>query len=221
MKKSEQLIHVAVIEDDPDTRQMWQMLIDSQPKYSCKHTYECMEDALENLPNYPYINVVMVDIEIKINGVQKMDGIEGIYLMKNHPRLEQMDFIMLTVHDETKLIFRALKNGATGYMKKDSPIQKILAAIEEVTLGGSPMSMSIARKIRNYFYKAKLKNPLTGQEMEILERTAEGKDAKTIAAELYISYHTVREHYKNMYRKLQVHSRTQLITKARKMGLID
>ena len=111
-------------------------------------------------------------------------------------------------------IFRALAGGAAGYLTKDTPHQKILTSIKEVLDGGGPMSSNIARMVIQSFQRSE-ESPLTPRETEILEQISTGKSRKRIAEELFIDLETVKSHIKNIYSKLNVHSKADAIKLAK------
>jgi DNA-binding NarL/FixJ family response regulator len=125
--------------------------------------------------------------------------------------------MMLTVFDNTDEIFKSLTAGATGYLLKKTPPAKLLEAIKELVIGGSPMSGEIARKVVQTFARP-LQHPfpeakLTAREEEILAYLSKGFLYKEIAAALFISIETVRTHIRNIYQKLQVRTRTEVVLK--------
>ncbi len=131
----------------------------------------------------------------------------------------EIKVLMLTVFEDVEKIFGALKAGANGYLlKKDSP-QKILDAIDFVYRGESPMNGVIAAKVLDYFHQSSQKNTiffesnLTAREKEILDLLVKGLSYKQIAADIFISVETLNSHIKNIYRKLNVHSRSELASR--------
>jgi DNA-binding NarL/FixJ family response regulator len=151
-----------------------------------------------------------MDIDLPgINGIQCIITLKALNL--------PMQFIMLTVMEDSDAIFNSLSAGASGYLMKHTPPAKLLEAIEEVYRGGSPMSSEIARKVVDSFqshsagtYTA---NVLTKREEEILSYLAKGYLYKEIADMSYISIDTVRSHIRHIYEKLQVNTRTEAILK--------
>ncbi|MCF8365512.1 MAG: response regulator transcription factor [Bacteroidales bacterium] len=208
---TEEKIHVAIVEDEDEIRELMQQIIDRSPGFACKHVYKDCESALESIKS-ALPDVVLMDIQLP-----GMSGIEGIEKMK--PELPDTDFIMLTIRDEEDIVFRSLCAGATGYLLKDTPPVKLLASIREVREGGSPMSPGIARKIAISFQPSK-DNPLSEREKEVLTWLANGENYSTISTKLFISGNTVRAHIKSIYRKLQVNSRAQAVITAIKQKLI-
>jgi DNA-binding NarL/FixJ family response regulator len=126
---------------------------------------------------------------------------------------------MLTVFESEQQIFQALANGASGYITKDSSSRKIIESLREVRDGGGPMSVQIARMVIRSFQK-NTESPLSKRETEILRMIAEGKKRSEVAQELFIELETVKSHVKNIYTKLDVHSRSKAIDFARKNKLI-
>ena len=204
-------ISVAIIEDQKDTRKMLSILINGSEGYECVATFENGEDAIARIPQLAP-DVVMVDIHLP--GVS---GIECVHQLK--ALCPRSQFIMCTSLEDTDNIFNALQAGATGYLTKSTPPQKILEAITDAHNGGSPMSSQIARKVITYFQQQPSKKnteleKLSAREQEILQYLSKGYRYKEISALLFINIETVRKHIHNIYEKLQVGSRTDAINKA-------
>jgi DNA-binding NarL/FixJ family response regulator len=129
---------------------------------------------------------------------------------------------MLTVYEDTELIFSALAAGATGYLLKRTPPAELLSSIREVHGGGSPMTSHIARKVVQSFRPNGLPpgaaDGLSPREHEVLDHLARGYLYKEIASALGISYDTVHTHIRRIYEKLQVHSRTEAVAKHLREG---
>ena len=133
--------------------------------------------------------------------------------------------MILSVYEESDLIFNALCAGACGYLVKKTPPARLLEAIKEAYDGGSPMSSQIARKIVNFFqqkgvFPSSSSTLLTEREREVLKGLVEGNTYRAIADSLYISVDTIRHHIRNIYKKLHVHSQSEAVAKALKKGLI-
>ncbi len=164
--------------------------------------------------------VVLMDLEMPV-----MDGIQTIALAA--PANPEIKFIVLTVFEDNEKIFEAIKAGAHGYLLKDEKAINITEAINQVVeYNGMPMSPVIARKAMEMLKqissppKAKKHLPadalLSERELEILKELATGKSYKAIGEKLFISPFTVRKHVSNIYNKLHVDSRTQVINVAQK-----
>jgi DNA-binding NarL/FixJ family response regulator len=212
------MIHVMVVEDNDAIREGLKILIDGTDGYGCIGAYprcDLMLKALEKLNP----DVLLMDL-----GLPGMSGIEGI--KKAKLIFPELTILVLTVYEENDLVFDALCAGACGYLVKKTPPSKLLEAIQEAYLGGSPMSANIARKVIDFFQQKKQFLPqkqqsiLTPREREILSGLVEGQSFKLIADSLFISIETVRFHFRNIYKKLHVHSQSEAVAKAIKEGII-
>ncbi|MEM7105502.1 MAG: response regulator transcription factor [Bacteroidota bacterium] len=200
-------IHVAIVEDDNDIRETLALIINGTPGFTCKLVYSDCESAIADLPNQ-YARVVLMDIQLP-----GKSGIEGVRILK--PKLNEVDFVMLSIQQDDESIFNAIKAGASGYLVKDTPPAELLRAITEVCQGGAPMSANIARKVIQSFHASTVApSPLSERETEILKFLCEGQNYRTIAEKLFVSPHTVRTHIKNIYKKLHVSSRAEAVRKA-------
>lgn len=163
--------------------------------------------------------IVLMDIEMP-----EMNGIETVgYGRQLYPDLK---FMMLTVFDDDEKIFEAIKNGASGYLLKDEKTSTIIDYIQQLSdIGGAPMSPSIARKALSLLSRSSIndtvaanKNDLTEKlserECDVLKLVVEGKDYRAIAEKLFLSTHTIRKHIANIYEKLHVSSKAQVINLA-------
>jgi DNA-binding NarL/FixJ family response regulator len=144
-------------------------------------------------------------------GLPGMSGIEGIQKIK---RLKpEIIIIVNSVHENSALVFKALCEGASGYITKSTSHMELLEAIDEVENGGAPMSMKIAKMVVNSFQK-NTNSPLSLRETQVLELLAQGKSYSTIGDELFITKETAKTHIKNIYSKLEVRSKAEAIAKA-------
>ncbi len=203
------MIKVAIVEDIDDIRKGLAMIINSCDDTECKHTFSTAEKAFEVLSVQP-VDVVLVDINLPGG----MNGIELVHRLKPiHP---DMQFMMCTVYEDSELVFKALKVGATGYILKNTQPAKMLDAIREIHSGGSPMSAQIARTVILTFHKPAVNDTthlLTRREVELLDLLAQGFRYKEIADKLSLSIDTIRTHIRNIYRKLEVQSRAEALNK--------
>ncbi len=203
------MIKVAIVEDIDDIRKGLAMIVNANDSLECKHTFADADKAFAVLSVEP-VDVVLVDINLP-------GGINGIELVqKLKPGHPHMQFMMCTVYEDSELVFKALKVGATGYILKKTPPTKLLEAIQEIYEGGSPMSAQIARKVISSFQKPVLNDVtqlLTKREQELLDLLAQGFRYKEIADKLSLSIDTIRTHIRNIYRKLEVQSRAEALNK--------
>lgn len=199
------MISVIVVEDDSEIREGLELLINGTPGFECLQTFEDAETSLkwldEEIPD-----VVLMDI-----GLPGISGIEAIKKIKE--KYPNLDVLVLTIHENDEYVFDALCAGATGYLTKDIPPTKILDGIQEVYEGGAPMSSQIARMVIGSF-KINPAPDLTNRETEVLTELCNGSSYKMIADKLFISEETVRKHIKNIYKKLEVHSKSEAVAKA-------
>jgi len=203
------LIRVALVEDDHQVRAGLRLLIDHSKKCACVAAFGSAEEALARLPSLQ-ADVVLMDIRLP-----GMSGIECIRELKL--RQPKFQIMMLTVFEEHDRIFQSLTAGASGYLLKQTPPDKLLEAITELHRGGAPMSTQIARRVVEVFQQAAPGGDATAglspREKEIVALLAKGHLYKEIASQLGISVETVRTHIHNTYEKLHVRSRTEAVMK--------
>src|SRR3989304_3320369 len=205
------LLKVVVIEDDNLIREAFANLINESDKLICIADYDNCEEAIKNLTKDDP-QIILMDI-----GLPGISGIEGIRrIKKSYPKVET---IVVTVHEDDTKVFDALCAGASGYLTKNIPPERLLKAIYELNSGGAPMSTSIARMVIKSFQK-NFESPLSPRETEVLQLLSRGKTYTMIADELFIDKETVRTHIKNIYTKLEVSSKAEAIEKANKERFI-
>jgi DNA-binding NarL/FixJ family response regulator len=209
MSQSAPRINVSVVEDNARVRGGLVHLINLSEGFKCVSQHPTAEAALEELPA-ARPDVVLMDINLP-----GINGVECVRQLKLN--LPQTQVVMLTVYEDTEMIFKALTAGATGYLLKQTPPNELLNAIRDVHRGGSPMTSHIARKIVASFQQVPVPSRglenLTPREQEVLDHLAKGFLYKEIADALGISYDTVHAHIRRIYEKLQVRSRTEAVAK--------
>ena len=200
---------VAIVEDDPGLREQLARILKTAPGIKCVGAYESAEEALESLPGVKP-DIVLMDIRLP-----KMSGIECVAKLKE--MMPSVQIIMVTVYEDSEKIFRALRSGASGYLVKSGPPEKLLEAIQDVTVGGSPMSPHIARKVVQHF---RLLGPTAGEEerlspreREVLDMLAAGYIYKEIGEKLNIAAETVRTNVKHICQKMQVKNKMEALAK--------
>ncbi|MBI3195328.1 MAG: response regulator transcription factor [Ignavibacteriae bacterium] len=205
------MISVGIIEDDAEVRVAISNYLDTQKEMFCGVSVESMEAFREivNTNNTP--DVVLCDI-----GLPGMSGIEGIRFMKKH--FPETEIIMFTVHDDPDKIFQSLCTGASGYLLKNTPFRQIKEGILMLRSGGAPMSPEIASRVISFFHGNRPKpvsiSVLTEKEREVVVGLVDGLSYKMIADRMNIAMQTVQVHIKNIYRKLHVHCKAEVITKS-------
>lgn len=202
---------ISIIEDNDVVREGFALLIDSVNEFEVVGTYATCEEAIRKLKE-DHPDVILMDIELP-----GINGIEGTARIKKlHP---DVHIIVITVHENSELVFEALCAGACGYITKNTEYSRLIDSIKEAMNGGAPMSSNIARMVVESFQKNQ-NTPLTSRETQVLELLSKGKSYTVIADELFIHKETVKSHIKNIYFKLQVHSKAEAIEKALKNKFI-
>lgn len=201
------MIKIAYIEDDPNFLKFVSDYFISSPEFEFIVGCGSVEDFLAQAKTLKAPDVLLQDI-----GLPGMSGVEAIRLMK--AAFPQMEIIMFSVYDDSERIFKSLCAGASGYLIKSTPFPKIKESIINVYRGEAAMSPSIARKVIQHFRpEPTKKEELSSREMQIIDAMIEGLSYKLIADKLMVSINTIRYHIKNIYRKLQVNSKMEIVAK--------
>lgn len=208
------MIKVGIIEDNEYMREGWETFIDYEDDLTVIGSFCSCEEAFESV-EINNLDLVIMDI-----GLPGMTGIEGVeYMREHHP---DVNIIMATVHDDDDHIFDALKAGAVGYLMKKVTPDEMVNAIRNAQEGGSPITPNIARKVIATFQRAAdLEEELSERENQILKELATGKSYAAIGKKIFLSVDGVRHHIRNIYQKLEVHSRSEAIAKGINKRLID
>jgi DNA-binding NarL/FixJ family response regulator len=201
------MISVIVAEDLPEIRNSLIQLLQQQDDMLLLGAFTNAEEAA------PEIVKIQPDIVIMDINMPGMTGIDCIRKIKNDCAGTQ--FMIFTIYENDEKIFDALAAGASGYLLKKTPSEKIIEAIKELYNGGSPMSSQIARKVISHFKETKKQehDDLTNKENEVLLLLSKGFLYKEIAAQLSITIGTVTQHIHRIYEKLHVANRTEAINK--------
>lgn len=204
---------VGIVEDNKKIRDLIQRYLDMQDELSCPVAVDTVEEMLEYLEEHKKPDVILMDIQLP-----GMSGIEGIGIIKE--KYPEIEIIMLTVYHDSHKIFNSLCAGASGYLLKHTSLPEIKDSILNLLEGGAPMSPQIARKVINHFQDEQpKKNPesdLTPREHDIVNGLVDGLSYKMIADRYDISIDTVRAHIRNIYKKLHVNSKAEVIAKSLK-----
>lgn len=210
-------IKTAIIEDQKKIREGLASLLNFTPGFECVGSYNSMEEALfrikSNLPD-----VVLSDI-----GLPGMNGIEGIKILKE--KYPEITILMITVYDDDERIFDAICAGASGYLLKRTPPTKLLESLKEAAGGGSPMSPEVATRVLKLFREVRpperVEYDLTPHETRLLKLLVEGHNYNTAAKATKNSVNTVKFYIKRIYEKLQVHSKSEAVSKAIRERIIE
>ncbi|MEO9886454.1 DNA-binding response regulator [Balneola sp. EhC07] len=202
---------VGIVEDNIKIRDLIQRYLDMQEDMSCPVAKDSVEEMLEYLEKHQAPDVLLMDIQLP-----GMTGIKGMEIIKS--KYPDIDIIMLTIYHDSHKIFDSLKAGASGYLLKHTSLPEIKESIDNLLKGGAPMSPQIARKVITHFNdQAPQKNPdsmLTDREQDIVNGLVDGLSYKLIADRFDISIDTVRAHIRNIYKKLHVNSKAEVIAKS-------
>ena len=209
--KNTSVKRIIIVEDDVIIREAFVTLINQSGDYIVVNAYSNAEDAIKKI-NEDMPDIYLMDIELPgMNGIEAISKIKAI--------LPDTHVVVVTVYENDELVFKALCEGASGYLTKNTPSAKLIESLKELESGGAPMSTHIARMVVSSFHKNR-QTPLTARELEVLELLSSGKSYSTIADQLFIDKETVKSHIKNIYLKLEVHSKAEAIEKARKSKYI-
>ena len=207
-------VSVGIVEDHEEFRQSLIFLVSSFSEFAVVWSFGSVEDALGNAVTP---DVLLLDINLP-----RMTGLEAIPVFKD--KWPDTKIIMLTILEDEFNIMTAIKSGADGYILKKTNPQKILDAIQQVYDGGAALTPMVAKQVLSFFQPTpkEKQHPsiLTKREHEILSYIVSGITNERIATELFISTQTVRNHIKNIYEKLQVHSKAQVVAKALKEKIV-
>lgn len=207
---------VWIVEDDEQFGRQLAELINLSEALSCRQLFRACEPALEHLQQDEPPDMVLMDI-----GLPGMSGIEGVKQLKMIAPAVQI--VILTVFEDTDSIVRAIGAGASGYLHKGSSLETIVESLKSLLNGGAPINPHIARKVLDVF--AQLSAPgkeygLTVREKEVLGLLVDGLSKKQIADRLFVTFHTIDKHLRNIYGKLQVQTRSGAIAKVLKERLL-
>ncbi|WP_109486866.1 response regulator transcription factor [Occallatibacter savannae] len=215
---SESRIRVAIIDDDQALLEGLRQIIGGADGFVCTACLGSVEDVLSLLRKDPP-DVLLLDIELP-----GMQGDEAVRLLRNV--CQRTVILMLTVFAERAQIFESICNGASGYLLKSTPPETLLEGIRSAQSGGSPISPEIARHIVDVFRHSGVQaetlaaDSLGTQEILLLTLLADGYSYLSAAAKMSISVNTVRNYVRTAYEKLQVHSKSEAVSKAIRKGLI-
>lgn len=199
-----------IVEDDERIREVLRAVFIATPAMRVEEVYGSVEEALEDTVDV-HSDVVLMDINLP-----GMSGIDGVRELSR--RWPGTQFLMYTVNDTDEKVFEALKAGANGYLLKNATPEQIVEAVREVHEGGSPMSMSVARRVVRHFRpepitRKDLEGALTEREFAVLEQLAKGLLYKEIAHNLGITEGSVKQYIHRIYGKLHVQNRTEAVNR--------
>lgn len=204
------MIKVLIYEDNPQFREGLCMLLNGTDGFEVLAAYKNC-NTVEDEVNAWKPDVILMDIDMP--GTNGIEGLQRLRKINNEVKV-----LMITVFDDNKNVFDAIKSGANGYVLKKTQPSKLIEYIQEASTGGAPMTSSIATQVLKMFSETHSRvsedYDLSSREKEVLQHLVNGYSYKMIAAEMFIAVDTVRSHIKKIYEKLHVNSKSEAVAKA-------
>ena len=210
-------IRVVIFDDNTQLRETMFNLVDGSEGFTCSGAFANCNDVLAKIEaTHPH--VILMDIQMPV-----VSGIDAVKLIKQ--KFPKIKILMQTIFEDDDKVFQSICNGAEGYILKNKPLEQILDSIKEIYEGGAPMSPAIALKVIRMFKQNLSADPddsfsLSVREKEILKCLVEGMSYKMIADNCFVTLETVGGHIKNIYKKMQVHSKSEAVAKAIKGKIV-
>ena len=208
-------INLAIVEDDQVIRESLTLYFSKQSQFNLLIAEDSVEGFLTWLSHTSDIPHILLQ-DISLPGMTGIEGLQKVKLLAPN-----MSIVMLTIHDDSQRVFDAFKEGADGYLLKSTPLAKIKEGMLDIQQNGAPMSPSIAKKVITFFNqeqkkptKDKKTDSLTAREHDVVNGLVDGLSYKELATRLAVSIETIRHHIKNIYSKLHVHSKSQVVAKS-------
>ena len=202
----EKEIKVAIIEDDSHIRSVISEYLNQQKEMECLIQSHSVEHFFETVSPKARIHVLIQDINLP-----GMSGLEAIKKVKS--TFPKTEIVMFSIYNDSSRIFKAFCAGASGYLIKNTKLPDMKKAVLDIYQGKAAMSPSIAKKVIDHFKPKKIDNELTKKENMVVQLLTEGLSYKMIADRMQVSPNTTQSHIKNIYRKLHINSKAELITR--------
>lgn len=211
-------IRLLLVDDHAVVRSGLRMLLENQHDVEIVGEASSASDAIDAAVSLKP-NVILMDI-----GLPDLSGIDATQEIKK--RIHDVAIVALTIHEDEEYFFKMLEAGASGYVPKRAAPEELLTAIRAAASGQVYLYPSLAKLlVRDYLeggraVEEKVSSDLTDREQEVLTYLAEGANNSEIAEALVISPKTVARHRENIMRKLNLHSRAELVRYAIRKGII-
>lgn len=210
------MIKLMLYEDNPQLREGLTMLLNGSDGFEVVGAFKNCNNVEDEVSAYEP-DVILMDIDMP--GTNGIEGLKRIRRITNDVKV-----LMLTVFDDNKNVFEAVRSGANGYVLKKTPPARLIEYITEANSGGAPMTSSIATQVLKMFSEMNAQQGadyhLSDREKQVLQLLVNGYSYKMIASEMFISIDTVRSHIKKIYEKLHVNSKSEAVAKAFKDKLV-
>lgn len=198
-------LNVVIIEDHESILESFTEIVNTSEKFTVLAGFTSGEEAISFVKKNTDVQIILADIQLGgINGIQTIREIKKL--------IPEVLPIVISVYENSKYVFDALCSGAIGYLTKNVSPKELINALEQTQNGGAPMSSNIARKVVESF-QAPHEKELSERENQILNLLAKGKSYASIADELFLSINTIKTHTRNIYEKLQVNSKKEIMEK--------
>lgn len=215
------MIRIMIVDDQKIFKEGLKMIISLDDDIEVVSLCENGREAVESVELFKP-DIILMDIRMPI-----LNGVEAVKVIKNIN--ESINVIMLTTFHDEFYIYEAIKNGASGYLLKDTSIDVIIKTIKTVYNGGALIDPDITKVILNQFTKLarsvntknteKIKDILTEREIEVSKLVSEGMNNKEISGKLFLGEGTVKNHLTRILQKLELRDRTQLAIFVLKLNL--
>ncbi|WP_342619832.1 response regulator [Rhodoferax sp. GW822-FHT02A01] len=212
-----------VLEDLPESQEMLCELLQTAFAGITVHAEASVAAALECVSRKP-LDLALIDLALP-------DGSGVTVIQALAERYPDCMIVVATIYEDDAHLFPALRAGAQGYLLKDETLERLVAQLQGIVKGQPPLSPAVARRLLKHFREpvatlapvedSTQQAALTAREREVLQELSRGVTLATIAENLGISRHTVGDHVKNIYRKLNISSRAQAALHAHNLGLMS
>ncbi len=210
------MIKLMLYEDNPQLREGLTMLLNGSDGFEVLAAFKNCNNVEDEVQAFDP-DVILMDIDMP--GTNGIEGLKRLRKVNSRAKV-----LMLTVFDDNKNVFEAIRSGANGYLLKKTPPARLIEYIVEANSGGAPMTSSIATQVLRMFSDMNAQQGedynLSEREKQVLQLLVNGYSYKMIASEMFIAIDTVRSHIKKIYEKLHVNSKSEAVAKAFKDKLV-